>query len=175
MADAKTAYGSAVTVTMTGIEDIDASSGLVAGWTSNSVNNTTDKFLDFIVSGQLTLESTNQQAGTILVCVYASFNSTPTWPDIFATGTEGSVGAASITDSEERDAAMAVGATIIADGSASAVLVVKPFSVCEVLGLRFPPPYWAIWLTGNTATTTADMFVSSGTQLYIQPVYATVT
>jgi hypothetical protein len=159
-------------MTMTGIEDIDASASLIAGWTSNSVNNTTDLRVDFFVSGQFTLESASQQAGEIRVYVYAAFTETPVWPDIFSSGTEGTVGAAAITDSEERDSCMALAQTLFSDGTASAVLALKPFSVCDVLGLPFPPPYWAIWVTGNTATTTADLFVSSGTALYIQPITA---
>ena len=80
MATATINYGTPVTVTMTGIEDIDSSSTWVAGWTSNSVNNTSDKHMDFLLSGQFTTESSNRQAGSINIYVYGSFNSTPTWP-----------------------------------------------------------------------------------------------
>lgn len=173
MADGKIAYGTPVTVTMTGIEDIDASASLVAGWTSNSVDNTSNKYKDYLVGGQFTLESTNQQAGEIRVYVYAAWTTTPVWPDIFSSGTEGSVGAAAITDTEERDCCMAQGAQINGDGTASAVYAFKPFSVAQLFGGTMPPLF-AIWVTGNTATSTNDLFVSSGTALYLQPVYDTV-
>ena len=174
MASAKIAYGTPVTVTMTGIEDIDASASLVAGWSSNSVNNTSDLYQDFLVGGQFTLESSPIQAGEIRVYIYAAWTTTPVWPDIFSTGTEGSVGAASITDTEERDCCMALGAQISTDNSTSAVYAFKPFSVAQLFG-GIVPPYWAIWVTGNTSTATNDLFVSSGTALYIQPVYGTVS
>jgi hypothetical protein len=169
MATVTTTYGTLVTVTMTGIEDIDASSGMIAGWTSNSVNNTSDKHVDFLLSGQFTCESTNQQAGTIAVYVYGSFSATPTWPDLFSAGTEGSVGAATCHDSEERDSGMRLAAAIIGDGSASAVYTFAPVSIASLFG-GVVPPYWAIWVTGNTATSTNDLFVSSGTALYIVPI-----
>jgi hypothetical protein len=162
-------YGTPVTVTMTGIEDIDASSGLTAGWTTGSVNNTSDKHVDFLLSGQFTCESTNQQAGTIAVYVYGSYNTTPTWPDLFSSGTEGTVGAATCHDSEERDSGMRLAAAITGDGTASAVYTFSPVSVASLFG-GVVPPYWAAWVTGNTASSTNDLFVASGTALYIQPV-----
>ncbi len=173
MASVKIAYGTPVSMTMTGIEDIDASASLIAGWTSNSVNNTSDLNLDFLLSGQFTLEAANQQAGTIAVYVYAAYNSTPTWPDIFSSGTEGSVGAAAITDTEERDSVMRLVTTLVGDGGGSQVLAFPPTSIAQLFG-GVVPPYWAVWVTGNTATTTNDLFVSSGTQLYYIPVTATV-
>jgi hypothetical protein len=165
-------YGTPVTMTMTGIEDIDASASLIAGWTSNSVNNTSTPAADFLVGGQFTLEATNIQAGQIVVYAYAAWTTTPVWPDIFSTGTEGSVGAAAITDTEERDSCMRRVATLIHDGTVSAVLAFPPVSICDVFGGPVPPPYWALWVTGNTSTTTSDLFVSSGTALYYQPITA---
>jgi hypothetical protein len=173
MASVKIAYGTPVSMTMTGIEDIDASASLIAGWTSNSVNNTSDLCLDYLVSGQFTLEGSSNQAGTIAVYAYAAYNSTPTWPTTFSSGTAGSVGALALPDTEERDAVMRLVASITCDNSASAVLSFPPTSIAQLFG-GVVPPYWALFVTSNATTTTTDWCVSSGTQLYYIPVTATV-
>ena len=169
MATATVLYGTPVTVTMTGIEDIDSSSTWVAGWTSNSVNNTSDKHMDFLLSGQFTTEATNRQAGSINIYVYGSFNSTPTWPDLFSAGTEGSVGAVTCHDTEQRDSGMRFLASITVDNTASAVYTFPPTSIASRFG-GVVPPYWAIYVSANATTTTTDWCVSSGTALYIVPI-----
>lgn len=173
-ADIKTKYGTSTSMTMTGIEDVDSSATWVGGWTSNSVNNTSTLAVDYLLSGQFTTESTNRQAGYIFVYAYASFNDTPTWPDIFSSGTEGSVGAATVHDTEQRDSGMRLVSAITVDNTASAVYTFPPTSIATIFGGSVPP-YWAVWVTSNAATTTADWCVSSGTNLYYVPIlYQTV-
>lgn len=170
MADIKIKYGTPVSMTMTGIEDVDASATLVAGWTSNSVNNTSDRHVDFLLSGSFKTESTGRQDGFIVVYVYGSFNTTPTWPDLFSSGTEGSVGAATVHDTEERDAGMRLAASITTDNSNGAVYTFAPISVASLFG-GVIPPYWAVWVTSNCTSGTNDWCVSdANTQLYYVPV-----
>lgn len=167
--DLKLKYGTDVTVTMTGIEDVDSSQTWVGGWTSNSVNNTSTLAVDYLLSGQFTTESTNRQAGYIYVYVYGSFNSTPTWPDIFSAGTEGSVGAATIHDTEQRDGGMRLIAALEVDNGASEVYTFPPTSIAQAFG-GVVPTYWAIWVTSNATTTTTDWCVATGTTLYYTPI-----
>lgn len=166
--DIKLKYGTSVAMTMTGIEDVDSSSTFVVGWTSNSVNNTSTLASDYLVSGQFTTESTNRQAGFIYVYAYAAFNDTPTWPDIFSSGTEGSVGAATVHDTEQRDGGMRLLAVMEVDNGASEVYSFPPTSIAQAFG-GIVPPYWAVWVTSNAATSTNDWCVSSGTALYYVP------
>ena len=173
-ADIKTKYGTSVSITMTGIEDVDASSTWIGGWTSNSVNNTSTLAVDYLVSGQFTTESTSRKAGYIFVYAYAAFNDTPTWPTIFSSGTAGAVGAASFTDVEERDSSLRLLAALTVDDTASAVYAFPPTSIAQVFG-GVVPPYWALWVTSDAASGTADWCVSSGTNLYYVPIlYQTV-
>lgn len=169
MTDFNVKYGTPVAITMTGIEDIDASATLITGWTSNSVNNTSTLAVDYLVSGQFTTESSNRAAGTIAVYAYAAFDATPTWPDIFSSGTEGSVGAVSIADTEERDACMRLVAAITTDDTASAVYSFPPTSIAQLFG-GVVPPYWALYVSSNAASSTNDWCVASGTALYYIPV-----
>ena len=167
--DIKLKYLTDVAMTMTGIEDVDSSSTFIGGWTSNSVNNTTDLAVDYLVSGQFTTESTNRQAGFIYVYAYAAFNDTPTWPDLFSSGTEGSVGAATVHDTEQRDSGMRLLAAIEVDNGASEVYTFPPTSIAQAFG-GVVPAYWALFVTSNAATSTNDWCVASGTALYHAPV-----
>lgn len=167
--DIKLKYLTDAAMTMTGIEDVDSSSTFIGGWTSNSVDNTTDLAVDYLVSGQFTTESTNRQAGFIYVYAYAAFNDTPTWPDLFSSGTEGSVGAATVHDTEQRDSGMRLLAAIEVDNGASEVYTFAPTSIAQAFG-GVVPAYWALFVTSNAATSTNDWCVAAGTALYYAPV-----
>jgi hypothetical protein len=173
-ADIKTKYGTSTSMTMTGIEDVDSSSTWVVGWTSNSVNNTSTLAVDYLLSGQFTTEATSRQAGYIFVYAYASFNDTPTWPTIFSAGSAGVVGAATVSGALQRDSGMRLVSTITVDNTASAVYTFPPTSIATIFGGSVPP-YWAVWVSSNAASGSADWCVSSGTNLYYVPIlYQTV-
>jgi hypothetical protein len=172
--DLKLKYGTDGAFTMTGIEDIDASSTWVAGWSSASIDNSSTLALDYLVSGQFTTEASNRQAGLINVYAYAAFVDTPTWPDLFSAGTEGSVGAATVHDSEQRDSGMRLVASIVVDNTASAVYTFPPTSIANLFGGSVPV-LWALWVTSNATTTTTDWCVSSGTTLYYAPILGQYT
>lgn len=174
--DIKLKYGTDAAFTMTGIEDVDSSATWIGGWTTNSIDNTSTAAIDYLVSGQFTLESSNRSTGTSYIYVYAygCFLDSGTWPDIFSSGTEGSVGAAAITDAEERDSGMRLIAAIACDDTASAVMTFPPTSIAQAFGGSVPP-LWALWVTSNACTTTADWCVASGTTLYYMPVLAQYT
>ena len=80
MADRKVAYASSVAYTIT-LASLATSSTLVAGRESTSISNTTDKFLDFLVSGKITT-GTSPIGGVIEVWTYGSLEDTPTYPDV---------------------------------------------------------------------------------------------
>lgn len=170
MADIKLKYGTSSTFAMTGIEDVDSSSTWTVGWTTSSVNNTSTLAVDYLVSGQFTTEATNRQPGYIYVYAYAAFTETPTWPDLFSSGTEGSVGAANVHDTEQRDGGMRLVAAMEVDNGASEVYTFPPTSIAQVFG-GIVPSYWALWVTSNAATSTNDWCVSSGTALYYSPAF----
>lgn len=172
--DIKLKYGTDAAFAMTGIEDVDSSSTWVGGWSSGSVDNTSVLATDYLVSGQFTTESASRQAGYIYVYAYAAFTDTPTWPDLFSSGTEGTVGAATVHDSEQRDSGMRLVAAILVDNTASAVYTFPPTSIAALFG-GVVPAYWALWVTSNAATTTEDWCVSSGTTLYYAPILAQYT
>jgi hypothetical protein len=168
--DIKLKLGTDAAFTMTGIEDVDSSTTLVGGWSTGSVDNTTTLASDYLVSGQFTLESSNRSTtGFINVYAYGTHLDTPVWPDLFSAGTEGTVGAATVHDAYRRDAGMYLVQSIyVGDNTASAVYTMKPTSLRDLFGQI--PALWALWVTSNACTTTADWCVASGTTLYYVPV-----
>lgn len=172
--DIKLKYGTDAAFTMTGIEDVDSSSTWVVGWSSGSIDNTSTLAVDYLVSGQFTTEGSNRQVGYIYVYAYGCFLDSGTWPDLFSSGTEGTAGAATVHDTEERDSGMRLVAAIACDDSASAVYTFPPTSIAGVFGGSVPP-LWALWVTSNAASSTNDWCVASGTTLYYMPVLAQYT
>jgi hypothetical protein len=167
MATATANYGTDVAFTQTNLDGIASSSTWLSGWTSAAVDNTSTKAMDYIVSGEFQVESSGLSAGVINVYAYCSLNDTPTWPDIFSAGTEGTEGTATLHDTEVRDTLRLV-ASITTDTSASRKYPFFARSICAVFGTPVPPTHWALFVaqsTGTTLETTGDP-----NQIYYMPV-----
>lgn len=170
--DIKLKYGTAAAFTQTNLDGISSSSTWVAGWTSGSINNTSDLHLDYLIGGTFQVESSGLSAGQINVSAYAAFNTTPTWPDVFSAGTEGTEGTATIHDTEIRDSAFRLIASITTDTTASRNYPFPPTGIAQLFGGPVPP-YFAIFVaqsTGTTLETTGDP-----NQVYYVPVLAQYT
>lgn len=115
------------------------------------MNNTSTLAIDYLVSGQFQAESASLAAGEIRVYAYAAFNDTPTWPDLFSAGTEGTEGTATIHDTELRDSAVVLLWSTATDTTASRVYPMPPRSIRAAFGEV--PPYWALFVAQSTNTT----------------------
>ncbi len=168
--DIKGKYGAASTaMTVTNLHSLASDSGsYLAGWSSASVNNTSNVYLDYLLSGTFTTHASNRAAGRIDVYVIAALNDTPTWPAT-ASGTIGTEGALSFTDTEERDSLCRLIASMTADTTASSILTFPPTSVRMLFGGIMPPPYWAVFITQNVSTTTTAGLAAAGSALYYTP------
>lgn len=161
-------YGTEVTVTVTALQSLASSSGGTAGWTSASVDNTSTLAVDYLVSAQFALNTgaAPTDATTISVYAYAVHLRTgPTWPTLFSSGTAGSQGAASVTDTEERDNGMRLLWRAQVDASTSAVHVMPPTGIAQAFG-GIVPPLWALWVTQGTG----QALNSSGNAVYYTPI-----
>lgn len=169
--DIKLQYGTDAAFTQTNLDGIASSSNWTAGWTSAAIDNTSTEALDYLVSGQFQVESTGLSAGVINVYAYACLNDTPTWPDIFSAGTEGTEGTATLHDTEIRDTLRLV-ASIVTDTTASRYYGFQPVSIASLFG-GVVPAHWALFVsqsTGTTLETTGDP-----NQIYYMPVMAQYT
>lgn len=165
-------YGTDAAFTQTNLDGIASSGTWVAGWSSAAVDNVTSvKAVDYLVQGQFQVESAGLSAGVINVYAYASLNDTPTWPDLFSAGTEGSEGAATLHDTEIRDTLRLV-ASIVTDTTASRYYSFQPVSIASLFGGHVPS-HWALFVaqsTGTTLETTGDP-----NQIYYMPIKYDVT
>ena len=173
MADAKIAYAASSALTVTNLHSLASSQDWTAGWTSASTSNTTNKYIDFLYGFTFTTHASNRQAGSINIYVIASLNDTPTWPAT-ASGTIGTEGALSFTDTEERDTLCRLLGSITVDNTASAIYTF-PQTGIALLFNGVMPTHHAIYISQNCATTTAAGLASSGSAVYQTPVYFTVT
>ena len=170
MATATINYGTDAAFTQTNLDGIASSSSWIAGWTSAAIDNTSTKAMDYLVQGQFQVESAGLSAGVINVYAYASLNDTPTWPDLFSAGTEGTEGTATIHDTEIRDTLRLV-ASITTDTTASRYYSFPPVSIASLFGRV--PTHWALFVaqsTGTTLETTGDP-----NQIYYMPIKYDVT
>lgn len=171
MADIGIKYAAAVAFTVTNLHSLASSSTRVAGWSSASVDNNSDNFLDFLVSGQFTVHNTNAPTSGKTISVYAygwhsDGGGTPVWPDLFSAGTEGTEGAPStVHDEEQRDCGMRLLWSCTIDASTGEVYVMPPTSIAEAFG-GIVPRQWALWVVQDTA----QALHSSGNALYRTPV-----
>ncbi len=96
-------YGTALTPTVTNLQSLASSSTFLSGWTSAWIDNTTTLALDYLVTANIAA-GTTPTAGSVRVYAYCQHSDGSTAPDLFSSGTEGTEGTATITDTEQLDA-----------------------------------------------------------------------
>jgi hypothetical protein len=164
--DIKIAYGSSVDLTVTSLHSLAASATYVGGWESAVIDNTSDLFDDFIISGLVKTAASNNQIGSVFVYVVPMI-ADDVWPDVF----DGTESAESWTSVGVRDAIAKLGAVIAVTADASRSYSFA-FSVLGKLG--FVPPKFALFISGNAATSTNAQFAADTNIVTKQGIYHTV-
>lgn len=165
--DIKPKYVASTSMTVTNLHSLASSQDWLAGWCSASVTNTSNNYADYLPGMTFTTHASNRQAGSINIYVIASLNDTPTWP-ASATGTVGTEGALSFTDSEERDAACVLWKSIAVDSTASAILPAPQSSIAVLFGGRMPT-HFCFFVAQNASTTTTAGLAAAGSAVYYTP------
>lgn len=171
--DLKSQYVASVAPTVTNLHSLASSQDWLAGWTGASVSNLVNKYLDYLYGFTFTTNATNRQAGSINIYVIAALNDTPTWPAT-ATGTIGTEGALSFTDTEERDSLVRLLGSIPVDATASAIYTFPPTAIAQLFG-GWIPPYHALYISQNCSTTTTAGLAAAGSAVYYTPLNAQYT
>lgn len=161
--DIKLKYGTAASMTVTAINSLATST--TAGVTSDSINNTSTLATDYLVGGQFTMGTTPTAGRTFRVYAYSAFDTTPTWPDVFSSGTEGTAGAATVHDTEQLDSAFRLLWTAVVDASTGDVHAMPLTSIANAFGGSVPP-YFALFFLNDTAVTMS----ASGHSFYYVPI-----
>lgn len=166
-------YAASSAPTVTNLHSLASSQDWSAGWTSDSVNNTSNAYLDCLYGATFTTHASNRQAGVINIYVIASLNDTPTWPAT-ASGTIGTQGALSFTDTEERDTLCRLLGSITVDATASAIYTFPQTGIAQLFG-GVMPTHHAIYVAQNCSTTTTAGLAAAGSAIYQTPVYGQYT
>lgn len=145
MATVNIAYAASATITCS-VASVATSSTFVAGAESSVVDNTTNKYVDALLAGQVTVGTTPTTNTSILVYVFAILDDTPTYPDVM----DG-------TDSTETLTSVGVGAGFLklaavmsCDSTTSnRAYAFGPVSVAQLFG-GIMPNKWSLYVTHNT-------------------------
>lgn len=167
-ADVKTAYASSAAYSIT-LASLATSSTLLAGREGDAVSNTTNLYLDYLISSKITVGTTPTTSTQIEVWAYASYNDTPLYPDVF----DGTDSAETVNSAAIKASSLVLISTLPVDSNTSDR---GYYGAPTSLALRhggFVPKNHGLFVTHNTAVnlnSTAGNHVMSYTG-----VYATVT
>jgi hypothetical protein len=165
MADIKIAYGSAFDLTITSAS-LASDTNLLAGRSSAAIDNTSDKFLDFLIGGKATTGTSPTTGRSIQYWAVASWDGT-LWPDVFdGTDKDVTISLAQIKNSSvcRLIDELATVATSNEDYYFGGVSIARLFGSV--------PPKFQIFQTHNTV---ANLNATAGNHVIrVQPVYRTV-
>ena len=166
MADVKIAYGSSAAMTIT-LASLATSSTRVAGREGTAIDNTSNKYLDYLVSGKVTTGTSPTDAKQIDIWVYASYNDTPLYPDVF----DGTDSDETATSTGVLAGGLVLAASISTNNTSDRTYWVNPFSVAALFGGQMPK-YFGVFVTHDTGV---NLNSTSGNHaFYYTPVYSTV-
>lgn len=166
-------YAASSALTVTNLHSLASSSDWTAGWTSAAQDNTSNLYLDYLYGFTFTTHASNRQAGSINIFVIASLNDTPAWPAT-ASGTIGTEGTLSFTDTEERDSLCRLLGSLTVDSTASAIYTFPQTGIAQLFG-GVCPTHHAIFVAQNCATSTNAGLASSGSAVYRTGAYGSYT
>jgi hypothetical protein len=170
MATATVNYSSNQTITMD-LANLGTSATFVAGRESNQIDNTSNKYIDALVSGIVYVGTTPTANTTILVYVWGADTSLATTP--LDPSANSSTGQLDGTDSAETLSntgilnALRLGATIAVPAATSDLgYNVLPFSVASLFG-GVVPKFWGLYVAHNTGVNLRNNTVNTDSFEYV--------
>ena len=166
MADVKSKYATAVDATIT-LASLASDTNLLAGQESTAIDNSSNLYLDYLVSGKITTGTTPTTARSIQVWAVGSWDGT-TYPDVF----DGTDSAETITSANHKNSICRFVAEMATDATSDRTYHFGPVSIASVFGGVVPVKF-VLFVTHNTAV--ALNATAGNHQIRIQPYYETVT
>lgn len=165
--DLKIVYAASSNLTVTNLNSLASSTTHVTGWESAEINNSTNGYVDYLVTFQVTVASASLANGEIrLHCVPRLDDAT--WPGGFD-GTE-STETTPLDDANGTAAGAVLLKAISTDTTASQVYRSHPVSVAAAFG-GVCPERFVLFITQSTTQALA----ASGNQVTIKGVYFNVS
>ena len=165
MADVKIYYVSPSDATIT-LASLASDTNLLAGRESNAIDNSSNLYLDYLISGKVTTGTSPTTARSIEVWAVGSWDGT-NWPDVF----DGTDSAETITSANHKASICRFVASMSTDATSDRTYHFGPVSMASVFGGTLPPKF-VLFVVHNTAV---NLNATAGNhQIRIQPVYETV-
>jgi hypothetical protein len=166
MADQKIEYASSAAMTVSPAS-LASDTNLLAGVESTAVDNTSNKYLDYLLAGKLTTGSSPTDVRQIQIYVYGQLEDTPVYPDVI----DGSSSGETITSDDIRDAALRLAAVMPTNNTSDRTYYFGPLSVAALFGGSVPKR-WGVFVVHNTGV---NLNSTGGNQaIWYTPIYATV-
>lgn len=166
MADVKANYPAASDATIT-LASLESDTNLLAGRESTALDNSSNLYLDYLISGKITTGTSPTTARSIQVFAVGSWDGT-TWPDVF----DGTDSAETITSANHKNSVCRFLAEMATDATSDRTYHFGPVSVASAFGGVMPKSF-AVFVTHNTAVNLNS--TAGNHQIRIQPYYETVT
>jgi len=166
MANIKTEYGSSAALTCT-LASLGSSSDWSAGRESTAIDNTTNKYLDALLSGLITTGTSPTVGTTIEVWAYGSLADTPTYGDVL----DGTDSNETFTSVNVKLSILKLVTTITIDSTSNRGYYFGPTSLAMLFG-GVLPKLWGGFVAHNTGV--ALNSTGGNHNITYTPVYATV-
>jgi len=166
MADVKIAYASSSALTIT-LASLATSATLVFGRESTAVDNTTNKYLDYLLGGKITTGTSPTDAKQIRVYVVGLVEDS-TYPDVM----DGTDSDETWTSTGIRDSASKLAAVIPTNNTSDRTYWFGPVSVAGLFGGVMPKKF-VVWVTHDTAVNFNS--TAGNHAIHVTGVYETVT
>ena len=166
MADVKANYPAASDATIT-LASLASDTSLLQGRESSEVANTSNLYLDYLISGKITTGTTPTVSRVIEVWAVGSWDGT-NWPDVF----DGTDSAETITSADIKNSVCRLVAQMSVSATSNVTYPFGPVSLASLFGGVVPPKF-VFFVTHSTV---AALNATAGNQqIRIQPYYETVT
>lgn len=163
MADLKIVYAASSNLTVTNLNSLATSSTHVSGWESAEIDNTTNRYADYLVSGKITVAAASLSAGEIRIWVVPKLDDS-TYPGGFD-GTE-STETTPLDDAGGTAGGAVLVKVIGTDTTNSQVYYFHQVSVASAFG-GICPAKFVLFVTQSTGQNLA----SSGNQITTKGIY----
>ncbi len=166
MADLKLSYPAASDLTIT-LASLGSDTNLLTGRESATIDNSTNLYLDYLISGKITAGTSPTAARSIEVWAVGSWDGT-NWPDVF----DGTDSAETITSADIKASVCRFVAAMATANTTDRTYHFGPVSLAAAFGGTLPPKIvlFVTHSTGVNLNSTADNH-----KIRIQPVFQTVT
>jgi len=166
MADVKAKYATASDLTIT-LASLASDTNLLAGQESGAFDNSSNLYLDCLVSGKITTGTSPTTGKSIQVWAVGSWDGT-SWPDVF----DGTDSAETITSANHKNSICRFIAEMATDATSDRAYHFGPVSIAAAFG-GVMPVKWVLFVVHNTAVNLNS--TSGNHQIRLQPYYETVT